>query len=59
MTVRKLRFQPTAVLTVGGLGAIVAGLWVGAAEIFNATIGAAVGLIALGVAALLIASVST
>lgn len=58
MNLRNLRVPRTAVLTVAGLGAIVAGLWVVAAVLFGAAIGAGAGIALGGVALLLIEAAS-
>ena len=43
-------------LTIGGLAAIVTGLWVLAASLLGAGVGAGVGFVALGLAALVLES---
>ena len=59
MTIRKLRLPRTAINTVTGLAAIVAGLWVIAATLFGTAIGAGVGIALAGVALLLIEGASS
>ena len=50
---KKLRSARTAALVLGGLGCIVAGIWVIAAALFGAAIGAGAGLVVMGPALLL------
>jgi hypothetical protein len=58
VTIRKLRLQRTATLTLLGLGAIVAGLWVLGAVLFSVGVGVAVGLISGGIATLVVEGLS-
>lgn len=53
MDLRKLKSARTAALILGGLGCIVAGIWVIAAALFGAVIGAGAGLFVMGPALLL------
>lgn len=58
MNLRKLGVVRRPLLIVSGLGAIVTGLWTFATTFWGTSIGAAVGLVAGGVALLLIDAVS-
>lgn len=53
MDLRKLKSARTAALILGGLGCFIAGIWVIAAALFGAVIGAGVGLVVMGPALLL------
>lgn len=54
MNLKKLKTARSAVLVLGGLVGIVAGIWLILAVLFGAVLGAGGGLIASGVALLLI-----
>jgi hypothetical protein len=54
MNLRKLKTARSAVLVLGGLGCIVAGIWLIMAILFGAAIGTGAGLLATGLALLLI-----
>jgi hypothetical protein len=54
VNLRKYRIQRTAALVLTGLGSIVAGLWTLFAVLFGAGVGTAAGLIAGGVALLVV-----
>lgn len=58
MNIRRLGPLRRPVLIVSGLGSIVGGLWTLAAVLWGTSIGTAVGLVAGGVALLLIDAVS-
>jgi len=58
MNLKRLKGARSAALVLGGLGCIVAGIWVIAAVIFGAIIGAGAGLIATGFAFLITELVS-
>lgn len=58
VALQRLRVHRSAVLILLGLALIVAGLWVVAAAILGATIGAGIGLAVTGLAALLTESLS-
>lgn len=58
MDLKKLKSARSAVLILGGIGLIVAGIWIVAAALFGAVIGAGVGVFATGIAFLVAELVS-
>lgn len=48
MDLKKLKSARTAVLVLGGLACFIAGIWVIAATLFGAAIGAGTGLVVMG-----------
>lgn len=58
MDLKKLKSARSAVLILGGIGLIVAGIWIVAAALFGAVIGGGIGLFASGIAFLVTELVS-
>jgi hypothetical protein len=58
VNLRKLKTARSAVLVLGGISCVVAGIWVLAAVLFSPEVGVGVGLVAAGLGSLLTELVS-